>query len=227
MKNNLKRFWKFVSSNEALLIMLFTVFAASLVTANVVASKLFSVGFNMFGSPVEFNVGTFAYALTFLVSNIISYKYGAEKAKLAILGGFAAQIVATILIVILQLVPAVDANVQGAYVTLIGQNWVFVLASLTAYIVSQLANAYVFNKLTKLFNKKGVKGVWNVVSTGAGQLLDTLVFDLIAFGLGFGWLWKGMGVALINMVIATWVIKCIVALVYTPIFYFLTIKRSK
>ena len=161
---------KRIFNKESILVMLYMCFAAALVTSNVVAAKMFDLQFEAFGGSVMFNVGTFCYAITLLIANVISYLYGKQKSQIAIAGGFVAQILSTLLVVLLRYVPSTSQVSQDAYVTILGQNYIFVIGSLIAYVFCQLTNNYVFNKLLSKINKKGTKGAWNFISNILGQL---------------------------------------------------------
>lgn len=251
MIEKIKRF--FGLGEGSFLVALYMVFAAALVTSNVLACKLVTTGIPWFGTGnnyITFNAGTFCYALTLLVSNIISYRYGKDKAARTIVGGFAAQIVSTLLIVAMQYFPAAASDATGitftytlfgveltsnAYSMILGQNWIIVIASLTAFLLCQIANWYIFNKLNAKFEeRRGASGVCNIISTISGQLLDTVVFDFIAFGLG-GYAGVAGGlytissnpVGLLGMMLGTWLFKVIISLVYTGIFYLLATKKNK
>lgn len=234
MKEKLKSFWQFISSKESVFVILAMMFAGALVTSNVVAFKMFSLGWHWFdkGGVVAFNVGTFCYAITLLISNTVSYKFGSTKAKYLIAGGFAAQILSTVLIIALRYVPGISDAAQETYVSALGQNWAMVIGSLSGYLFCQIANYLVFNRLLKKVDNWKTKGVWNFVANIFGQLLDTIVFDLVAFGIfnaagGYACLWQGGALSLIDMILFTWLFKIVVAAVYTLVFYLLTIKREK
>ena len=51
------------------------------------------------------------------------------------------------------------------------------------------------------------------------------IFCVIAFGVGFGWLWDNPQ-AVVNMVIGQYLVKACIALLDTPFFYFFTKRRS-
>ena len=61
MKTKLKNFWSFISSKDSIYMILAMMFAGALVTSNVVAFKMFTLGWSWFdkGGVVAFNVGTF------------------------------------------------------------------------------------------------------------------------------------------------------------------------
>lgn len=58
------------------------------------------------------------------------------------------------------------------------------------------------------------------------QIIDTVLFIGISFGLGFGWFFdRAMWTSLGAMMIGQYVLKFILAALDTPIFYMLTRKR--
>lgn len=209
------------------LILLGMVFAVALITANVVSAKVFTTGWSLFGLPLNCTVGAFCYAITYLVTDIIGETWGRETSQLFVKGGFISQIISTALIVILLYPTAVDPQMQSAYETLLGQNWLFVIGSLTAYLCSQSWDVFVFHKLRDLVMKRTGSNrhrwIWNNVGTCTAQLIDTAIFNIIPFGFGFGYLWSAEGrIALGGMIIAQYFIKVILALLDTPFFYLLT-----
>lgn len=60
--------------------------------------------------------------------------------------GLATQLLATFIIMVTQYMPTVSAETQKAYDMLLGQNWIFTLGSLTAYLISQSLDVSVFHK---------------------------------------------------------------------------------
>ena len=213
------------------LYILYMVFAVMLVTANCVASKIFTTGINLFGAPVTLTSGALAYPFTFLCTDIIGEIWGKEKANIAVKGGFICQLFSTALIILVRYFPATDAVMQESYVTLLGQNWVFVVASLVAYVCSQTIDVKLFHAIRDKYIKKhgstkGGKWIWNNGSTMTSQLVDSVVYVFIAFGFGFGWLFRdGMRIALFNMILGQWLFKVALAALDTPLFYLFT-RRS-
>lgn len=213
------------------LYILYMVFAVMLVTANCVASKIFTTGINLFGAPVTLTSGALAYPFTFLCTDIIGEIWGKEKANIAVKGGFVCQLFSTALIILVRYFPATDIVVQESYVTLLGQNWVFVVASLVAYVCSQTIDVKLFHTIRDKYIKKhgstkGGKWIWNNGSTMTSQLVDSVVYVLIAFGFGFGWLFQdGMRLVLFNMILGQWLFKVALAALDTPLFYLFT-RRS-
>ena len=210
------------------LYLLYMLFGIALVTANCIASKVMIMPFNLFGAPVTVTVGIICYPFTFLVTDIISEIWGKKEAQYAVNFGFVCQIVSTLMVVIARYLPAADPEMQTHYVALLGQTWTFVIASLVAYSCSQRWDVYVFHKIRNAYiakhgSTRGGKWIWNNVGTITSQLIDSILYACIAFGLGFGWLFNPeMRVTLVNMIIAQWLIKTLIALLDTPIFYWCT-----
>lgn len=214
------------------LYILYMVFAVMLITANCVASKIFTTGINLFGAPVTLTSGALAYPFTFLCTDIIGEIWGKEKANIAVKGGFICQLFSTALIILVRYFPTTDAAMQESYVTLLGQNWVFVVASLVAYVCSQTIDVNLFHAIRGWYIKKhgstkGGKWIWNNVGTMTSQLVDSVVYVFIAFGFGFGWLFQdGMRLVLFNMILGQWLFKVAIAALDTPLFYLFT-RRSR
>lgn len=205
------------------------VFAVALVISNVVTAKLFATGLTLFGMPLNLPGAAVCYAITFLMTDVIGELWGKKEANRTVRWGFVAQVVASLLIVMTQHLPAASAEVQTAYDTLLGQNWVFVIGSLSAYFASQSWDVWVFHKIRDKFDGDPKKRwIWNNASTMTSQIIDTVVFIGISFGLGFGWLFDpSMRTSLIGMMVGQYVLKFILAACDTPVFYLLTRRRKE
>lgn len=217
-----------MKKTEKNLYLLYMLFGVALITSNCIASKLMILPFQMFGSAVTITCGVIVYPITFLVTDILGEIWGKKEASLAVKFGFICQVIATAIIVIARYIPAADANMQEAYVNLLGQNTMFVIASLSAYLCSQKWDVFIFHKIRNAYiqkhgSTKGGKWIWNNVGTMTSQLLDSSIYVLVAFGLGFKWLWTpGMATMMLNMIIAQWLFKVIIAALDTPFFYWFT-----
>ncbi len=211
--------------NLDLLYMLFGVF---LVTANAMASKIFNTGLSLFGNPITMTVGVICYPFTFLITDIIGEIWGKKESQDAVKYGFLCQIVSTIGIVIARYLPAVDSGVQDAYVTMLGQTWVFVLASLVAFVSSQSWDVFVFHTIRDKYikshgSRKGGRWIWNNASTLTSQFIDSAIYVIIAFGFGFGWLFDStMYGTMFAMILGQYIFKALIALLDTPFFYIFT-----
>jgi len=201
------------------------IFVVALVISNVVTAKLFATGITLLGAPLILPGAALCYAITFLATDIIGEIWGKEEANRTVRWGFIGQIVATLLIILTQKLPAADMNAQLAYDKLLGQNWIFVIGSMVAYFTSQSWDVFFFHKIRNKYIQKynttaGGRWLWNNGSTMTSQILDTVIFIGISFGIGFHMPIQD----LIRMMIGQYTLKFILALCDTPFFYFFTRK---
>lgn len=189
------------------LIMLNGFFLVSLVIANVVAGKVIDI----YGLIVP--AAIVAYPITFLCTDVISELYGKEEAKKAVSRGIILQIFSLVVISLAIKLPiAVFAkDMQTSFIMVLGQSARVIIASLSAYIVSQSIDVHIFHKLKKTSKHKWLR---NNASTVMSQLIDTAIFITIAF--------YGVVPNIIVMIFSQYLVKCILALIDTPFFYLLT-----
>jgi queuosine precursor transporter len=118
--------------------------------------------------------------------------------------------------------PAADfwTENQSAYEDILGTTWRLFVASLAAYLVGELANAYV---LAYLKGATHGRFLWvrTIGSTIVGEGLDSLIFITIAFA--------GTGASLANPIVTTWLIKVGWETLATPLTYALVgyLKRTE
>lgn len=199
------------------------VFIVSLVISNVITGKVIDMGITLFGNPVTIAGAVICYPVCYLITDIVGEMWGKQEANKIVKYGFIGQVLATLIIAATTYTPYLDMDMQAAYVKLLGQNWVFVVGSLSAYLASQYLDVHIFHTLKEKTNGKS-KWIRNNASTMLSQLVDTAIFIIIAFGFGFGWIFDNQ-VALLNMVIGQYLIKLIIAVLDTVPFYILTRER--
>lgn len=205
-------------------------FCTCLVISNVITGKVLDTGLIFFNQPLTIAGAVICYPITYLITDIVGEIWGKAEANKIVKIGLICQVIATVIIVITQYLPYVDSNMQCAYTQLLGQNWVFVIGSLAAYMVSQHLDVTIFHKIRDKYiercgSTKGGRWIWNNISTMTSQLVDTVIFITISFGFGFGWLFNNQQ-ALINMMIGQYLVKFAIALLDTPFFYAFTRKVS-
>ena len=129
----------------------------------------------------------------------------------------------------LQFIPHESDTLSPALQTIFGLLPRIAVASLTAYLVSQLHDVWAFNFWKKKF--KGKK-LWlrNNFSTLTSQLIDNIIFTYIAFvglfGL-FGWGQVFPWQIVISIFIVSYIMKIIVSVCDTPFIYWSRkIKKS-
>lgn len=203
------------------------VFAVSLVIANVVTGKTIQTGIPLFGSTIVLPGAALCYAITFLMTDVIGEIWGRKEAQKVVKYGFGCQLMATLLIVFTQFLPAADTVMQYSYEMLLGQNVVFVLGSMAAYLAAQSWDVFIFHRLRDHFVAKHGdnrhRWIWNNCSTMTSQAIDTVVFVFIAFGVGFGWAFDPVMLPQLGaMMVGQYLVKLCLAAIDTPFFYLLT-----
>ena len=204
------------------------VFAVALVIANVVTAKTIDTHIPLFGATIVVPGAVFCYAITFLMTDVVSELWGRACAQRVVVCGFCCQVLSCLLIVFTQLLPASDATMQAAYETLLGQNALFVGASLTGYIVSQSWDVFAFHTIRNALQERfgdasRMRWVYNNASTMTSQLIDTVLFIGIAFGIGSGWLFDASTLGQLGaMMVGQYLVKLCLAALDTPVFYLLT-----
>ena len=208
------------------------VFAVALVIANVVTAKTVQTGIPLFGSTILVPSAVVCYCVTFLMTDFVGEIWGRKEARTIVFGGFACQVLALCLILLAQALPAADPEMQASFDMLLGQNGVFVVASMTGYLLAQSWDVFVFHKIRDHVLARGgsvrSRWIWNNASTMTSQLIDTVVFIGIAFGIGFGWLFDPALIGQLGaMMVGQYLCKLALAALDTPIFYFLTRNADK
>lgn len=190
-------------------------FVTCLLVANIIASKLISIG----GWIVP--AGVIAYPLTFLFTDAISELYGKKVASKVVWAGFGASVLMVILIFCGKLLsPAPFWKGQSAYESILGMVPRIVLASMIAYLVSQHHDVFAFHFWRR---KTNGKHLWlrNNASTMVSQAIDTGIFISIAF-------WEVVPIKiLLNMIFTQYIIKLIIAAGDTPFCYLLVSLLKK
>ncbi len=205
------------------------VFAVALVVSNMIAAKTIQTGIPLFGSTIVVPSAVLCYCVTFLMTDVVGEIWGRKEAQQIVKWGFVCQIIASCIIAIAQFLPAASPEMQASYEMLLGQNLIFVLASLLGYILSQSWDVFIFHKIRNYFLGKGKstawRWVWNNASTMTSQVIDTVVYITIAFGIGMGWLFDpAMLSTLAAMMVGQYICKFLLAALDTPFFYFMTRK---
>jgi uncharacterized integral membrane protein (TIGR00697 family) len=162
----------------------------------------------------EATLGNIVYATSFLATDILSENYGIKHAKKAVGIGFFTLIVMTVLMnLAIYFVPAESDFVQESMTTIFSLMPRIALASLAAYGVSQLHDIWAYDFWRRKY--PSARAIWlrNNLSTMVSQLIDSVVFTLIAFYGVFP------SEILIEIVGTTYVLKWIVAAADTPFIY--------
>jgi len=229
---------------QNLFIVLSGIFLTNAILAEMIGVKIFSlekslgfqpVSLEFFGGFIlDFNLtaGAIIWPIVFLSTDIVNEYFGKKGVrKISFLAaGFIAYSFLVIYVITL-LAPADfwlqvngqdekgDAfNINYAFARIFTQGLGIIIGSLTAFLIGQLVDVFVFQKLRKI---TGPKMIWlrATGSTLVSQLIDSFVVLFIAFYFlapdGSRWsLAQVMSVGLIN-----YIYKFVVAIVLTPLIY--------
>jgi queuosine precursor transporter len=191
-------------------------FVTALVVSNIIAVKLVEV------SGRVFPAGLVIFPLSYLLGDVLAEVYGVRTTRRVIWLGFGCNLIALGAIQAAIHLPAADfwRDHQGAYEDVLGTTWRLFVASLAAYVVGELAHAYV---LAIMKGATGGRFLWTrtIGSTIVGEGLDSLIFVTIAFA--------GTAAALANPIVTTWLVKVGWETAATPLTYALVgyLKRTE
>jgi uncharacterized integral membrane protein (TIGR00697 family) len=206
----------------AVLLVLATLFATALVTAQLTATKLAVLSLPVLGA-VTFPAGTFAYAGTFFATDVTSELFGKRTARTLVNVGFLMNFVMLAIVWIAIGVPIAGTTTapQSEFALVMGASTNVVLGSLVAYLVSQNWDVIAFHRLRKATDGE-MLWLRNVASTGSSQFLDTVIFVLVAFWaapvvLGLG---RPFPTAiLLSTIVGQFALKLLLAVLDTPLVY--------
>jgi hypothetical protein len=171
-------------------------------------------------------LGNIVYASSFLVTDILSENYDRKEANRAIWIGFFSVISMTLLMnIALYFSPL--PNDDFAQTTHHSLSTIFefmpriVIASMLAYIISQKHDIWAYHFWRKRFSSRKLIWLRNNLSTMVSQLIDSLIFTVIAF---YGIFETPV---LIEIIISTYVLKWVVAAADTPFIYWAVHIKKK
>ena len=187
-----------------------------IVLANLQGGKV--TEFIFFGTSFNVSMGAILYSGIFFATDILNEKFGKDEASKAVMLGFVANVAVMITLVVSTFFrPSSIANssdeVHNAISILADYSPIFVVGSLTAYLISQRFDVWFFHYLKQ--KTKGEK-LWlrNNLSTIASQLIDSFIYQftwVLAAGLS---IYEAFALAL-----AKYIFKVFIALIDTIFIY--------
>jgi hypothetical protein len=185
---------------------LVAVFTASVVVANVVASKIVMIG------PFAVSAGLVAYSVTFLMTDAISEFWSKRESQKAVVAGFIGLVMMVLVTQLsLRLAPADFWTGQEAFASVFANTWRVALASFIAYVIAQYHDVWAYHFWME---KTGRKHLWirNNASTWVSQIIDTFIFTTIAFYGIF---------PVMTIITGEIILKIMIAIFDTPFLYFI------
>lgn len=145
----------------------------SIIIANIQSLKMVEI----FGLTTT--LGNVAYSNVFLATDILNENEGSKSANKSVLYGFIFMILFTALMALcLTFIPSSLDTIQPSLVEIFSIIPRICLASLVAFLCSQFLDVFIFKKLKEKYNKLWLS---NNLSTIVSQLVDTIIFTLIAY----------------------------------------------
>lgn len=213
------------------------IFLTNAIVAEIIGGKIFSgettlglqpANLNILGFAMDFNLtaGAVIWPIVFITSDLINEYFGKPGVKR--ISYLAAILIAYSFVVIFMTIglpPAqwwLDANntdadgnffnIDFAFSKIMGQGLRIIIGSLTAFLIGQLVDVFVFQKLRKI---TGSKMLWlrATGSTLVSQFLDSFVVLYIAF---YG-IFPNQQIVAIG--ITNYIYKFLVAILLTPLIY--------
>ena len=202
-------------------------FVTVLVVSNIASSaKIVDWGATLFGIPLAFDAGTILFPISYIFGDILTEVYGYQRSRRVIWAGFLCLALSAAAFWAVSILPG-EATWQqyagqAAYVAILGgmSSGGIVLASLLGYWTGEFSNSYTLAKM-KVWT--GGRWLWSrtIGSTLVGQLVDTIVFVLVACTFGvFPWS------LFLTLVLTNYLFKCGVEVLMTPVTY-VVVNRLK
>ncbi|ESU23144.1 putative integral membrane protein [Flavobacterium enshiense DK69] len=201
----------FKTKKDIVYIILAGIFITNAIVAELTGGKLIQIG------PFIMSIGILPWPIVFITTDIINEHFGRDGVKK--LSFITAGLIAYCILVLFigTKIPAFETGEtvnDEQFYAVFGQGLFIMVASIIAFLVSQLIDVSIFWFLR---NKTGKKMIW-LRSTGStifSQLIDSFIVTGIAF-----WLTgKITTTQYLNMSATGYVFKLILAVVLTPLIY--------
>ncbi|MDC3105948.1 queuosine precursor transporter [Gammaproteobacteria bacterium] len=137
----------------------------------------------IFDRTFTVSMGAIMYSGIYFATDLLSEKYGRREANRAVIMGALANIAVMLTLVLSTLFLPSDVadsadEVHNAISTLAVYSPIFVIGSITAYLISQLFDVWIFHKIKSI---TGTRMLWlrNNLSTLLSQALDTFIYTFV------------------------------------------------
>ncbi|MBA7472783.1 MAG: queuosine precursor transporter [Dehalococcoidia bacterium] len=195
------------------LVIFIALFITCLITANVIAVKIISLG------PFFLPAAIFIFPLSYIIGDVLTEVYGYRLARRVIWLGFLCNLVFVFFVWLGQMLPAAPFwEGQEAYQRILGYAPRLLAASFLGYLVGEFANSFILARM-----KIMTRGRWlwsrTIGSTIVGQGLDTSIFITVAF--------IGTPSFMPVMILYHWLAKTLIEALATPLTYVIVNSMKK
>lgn len=225
------------SRKQKLFIFLFGIFLTNAIIAEIIGVKIVSIEKTLGFSPLNLltpwgeswdlnqTAGALNWPLVFITSDIINDYFGKKGVRfISFTTAFFIAFSFLIIYTATLLVPAdfwvevnkgkENFNINSAFSRIFRQGLGIILGSLSAFLVSQIIDALVFERIK---SRTGSKYIWlrATGSTLISQLIDSILVIGIAFYLFGNWTFSQW----MNVSFNNYLYKFVVAILFTPVLY--------
>ncbi len=197
------------------LVIFIALFITCLITANVIAVKIISLG------PFLLPAAIFVFPLSYIFGDVLTEVYGYRLARRVIWLGFLCNLVFVFFAWVGQVLPAAPFwEAQEAYQRILGYTPRLLAASFLGYLAGEFTNSFILSRM-----KIMTRGRWlwsrTIGSTIVGQGLDTSIFITVAF--------IGTASFVPIIILYHWLAKTLIEAIATPLTYALVnwVKRKE
>ena len=156
-------------------------FNVCLIAANLLETKVIQIG------SLTVTAGLLVFPISYIINDCIAEVWGFKKARLIIWSGFAMNFFVVALGLIAVAIPAAPFwEGEEHFDFVFGMAPRLVAASLMAFLVGSVLNAYVMSKM-KVASRGRHFSARAILSTLAGETADSLIFFPVAFGGIIAW----------------------------------------
>ncbi len=214
-----------------LLVVLTAIFMMNALLGEMIGGKIFSLAALLnLSTDIEINlsVGVIIWPIVFLLSDIINEYFGVSRVKK--LSYLAAILIAYSFLVVFFSTEAPPAefwlqnnstdaagnafNINYAFSVIFRQSMGIIIGSITAFLVSQIIDAYTFQYLRKI---TGNKNIWirATGSTAISQVLDSFLILFIAFYVAGNWTFEQV----LQVGVVQYIYKMTITIIFIPLIY--------
>jgi len=203
---------------QKLLLFLTAIFCTCLTVGDLIGGKL--VSGDLGGFPFTTTVGMIPFPVTFVLTDVLNEFYGKRTARFVTWVAFFMALLAFSLVYVAATVPIAELTKQpdwqgvneAAFQNVFVGSMRMIGASLTAYLVSQFVDIFVFNALK---NRTQGRFLWlrATGSTAISQAVDTVTITFVA--------WWGLlsATEIGHVIVSAYGLKLLIAVGLTPLIY--------
>lgn len=198
--------------------LLVSVYIFCIAASELMGAKTFPL-IKVFGYQFNASVAILILPLVYTINDVVAEVFGKERARSIVRSGlFVVFLILLFSLISTNLPPSARfALNEKHYDAIFGLSARIAAASLTAFIIAEFTDVFVFTKIREKFGKKAL---WfrNNTSNFIAQGLDTIIFMTLAF-YAFNRTLDSNFVFLTSLILPYWFLKCTMSIIETPLVY--------